>query len=190
VQLLESHHDKNADVIKKPVEVEAVDHLISKKKTEKEVEGREAVRQKAEGIQTEVADVMAGVEAPKEVISEKKGESGERRDITGGGQQTQDQKAQAAAAFAARRGLLTQEIMIKKIRSAIYDQIKLELKKAKVLQKNLATGSAQEYNTHIARIRRLQEALKSLLTSTFEAIKAIYFKYFTADGRRKPLDEV
>ncbi len=187
---MESHHDKNADVTKKPSEVEAVDNLISKKKTEKDTEGREAVRHSAEGIQTEVADVMTGVEAPKEVISEKKGESGEKGDISGGGQAQGDQKAQAAAAFAARRGLPTQEVMIKKIRSSIYTQIKQELKKAKSLEKNLSTGSAQEYNTAIARIRRLQEALKSLFTSTFEAIKVIYFKYFSADGRRKPMDEV
>jgi len=185
---LESHHDKNAETVKKPSEVEAVDNLISKKKTEKESDSREAVRQSAEGVQTEVADVMTGVEAPKEVISEKKGESGEKGDITGGGQQAHDQKAQAAAAFAARRGLPTQEIMIKKIRTAINEQIKLELKKAKSLQKNLSTGSAQEYSTTIAKVRRLQEALKSLFTSTFEAIKNIYFKYFSPDGRRKPRD--
>lgn len=188
---MESHHDKKADAIKKPSEVETVDKLISKKKTEKQAEGREAVRQKAEGVQTEVADVMTGVEAPKEVVSEKKGESGEKGDISGGGgQQQSDQKAQAQAAFAARRGLPTQEIMIKKIRTAIKAQIKLELKKAKGLKKNLSTGSAQEYNTAIAKVRRLQEAMKSLFTSTFEAIKSIYFKYFTADGRRKSLDDL
>jgi len=186
---LESHHDKNAETAKKPSEVEAVDKLISEKKTEKEAESRETVLQSTEGVQTEVADVMTGVEAPKEVISEKKGESGEKGDITGGGQQAQaGDDDQAAIAFAARRGLPTQEIMIKKIRTAINSQIKLELKKAKSLQKNLRTGSAQEYNTTIAKVRRLQEALKSLFTSTFEAIKNIYFKYFSPDGQRKPMD--
>ncbi|MBU1938103.1 hypothetical protein KKA04_00005 [Patescibacteria group bacterium] len=187
---MESNHDKKGDVTKKPSEVETVERLITRKKTEKEAEGREAVLQKAEGVQTEVADVMAGVEAPKEGVSDKKGETGERRDITGGAQQTQDQKAQAAAAFAARRGLPTQEIMIKKIRAAITEQIKLELRKAKTLEKNLAAGSAQEYSSAIAKVRRLQEALKSLLTSTFEAIKSLYFKYFSPDGHRKPMDEV
>lgn len=187
---MESHHDKNTDVIRKPTEVEIVEGLISKKKTEREAEGREAVMQSAEGVQTEVADVMAGVEAPKEKVSEKKGESGEKGDISGGTQSTQDQKAQAAAAFAARRALPTEEIMVKKIRTAINEQIKRELKKAKALKKNLTAGSAQEYNSTIAKVRRLQETLKSLLTSTFEAIKQLYFKYFRPDGRRKSLDEV
>lgn len=187
---MESHHDKNAEAIRKPSEVETIDSLISKKKSEKDNEGRDAVRQSAEGIQSEVADLMTGVEAPKEVVSEKKGESGEKGDITGGSQQQSDQKAQASAAFVARRGLPTQEIMIKKIRTAINAQIELELKKAKALEKNLATGSAQEYSTAIARVRRLQETLKSLFNSTFEAIKIVYFKYFSADGRRKPMDEV
>ena len=187
---MESHHDKNTEAVKKPSEIETVETLLEKKKSERESEGREAVMQSAESIQTEVADVMAGVEAPKEKVSEKKGESGEKRDIKGGGQSAQDQKAQAAAAFAARRGLPTEEIMIKKIRTAIQDQIRLELKKANALKKDLAAGSAQEYNSRIAKVRRLQETLKSLFTSTFEAIKSIYFKYFSADGRRKPMDDV
>ena len=187
---MESHHDKNTEAVKKPSEIETVETLLEKKKGEREAEGSEAIRQSAEGIQSEVADVMAGVEAPKEKISERKGESGEKGDIKGGGQSIQDQKAQAAAAFAARRGLPNEEVMIKKIRTAIQAQIKLELQKANALKKNLATGSAQEYNSRIAKIRRLQETLKSLFTSTFEAIKSIYFKYFSADGRRKPLDEV
>lgn len=187
---MESHHDKNTETIKKPSEIETVDTLIERKKSERTAEGHQAVRQKAEGVQSEVADLMAGVEGPKEKPSEKKGESGERRDLSGGGRQTQDPKAQASAAFAVRRGLPTEEIMIKKIRTAIQSQIKLELKKARALKRNLATGSAQEYSSRIARIRRLQETLKSLLTNTFEAIKTLYFKYFSADGRRKPLDEV
>lgn len=176
--------------IKKPIPVETVENLISRKKSEKAAEGQAAVRQSTEGIKGEVADVMAGVEAPKEGVSEKKGESGEKRDITGGGQQGVGQQNLAAIAFAARRSLPTEEIMIKKIRTAINAQIEMELKKAKKLQKNLAMGSAQEYNTTISRVRRLQETLKSLFTSTYEAIKNLYFRYFGTDGRRKPLDEV
>ncbi|MBN2306753.1 hypothetical protein JXD20_02100 [Candidatus Peregrinibacteria bacterium] len=187
---MESHHDKNTEVVKKPSEIETVETLLEKKKTEKESESREAVMKSAEGVQTEVADVMAGVEAPKEKISERKGESGNQGDIKAGSAALQAQKAQAAAAFAMRRGLPSEEIMIKKIRTAIQAQIKLELQKANALKKNLTTGSAQEYSSRIAKIRRLQETLKTLLTSTFEAIKSIYFKYFSASGRRKPLDEV
>jgi len=177
--------------MEKPSQTEAVDKLISKKKTEKEAEGRQAVLQSAEGTQTEVSDVMAGVEAPREGISEKKGESGEKGDITGGGQSTAGgQQDQGAIAMATRRGLPSEEIMIKKIRTAIKAQIKLEIQKAKKLEKHLATGSAQEYNTAVARVRRLQETMKSLLTSTFEAIKTIYKKYFNTEGGRKPLDEL
>jgi len=187
---LESHHDKSTEAPKKPSEVATVETLIEKKQSERQVEGQEAVMQSAEGVQTEVADVMSGVEAPKEKISEREGESGEKGDIKGGGQSAQGQKSQAAAAFAARRGLPTEEIMIKKIRTAIQTQIKIELQKANALKKNLAAGSAQEYNSRIAKIRRLQETLKSLFNSTFEAIKAVYFKYFRPNGVRKPLDEV
>lgn len=187
---MESHHDKNTEKIEKPSQTQTVDKLISEKKSEREAEGREAVMQSAEGVQSEVADVMAGVEAPKEGVSEKKGESGERRDISGGGQPQDDKRAQAARAFAARRGLPSEEIMIKKIRTAINTQIKLEMKKAEKLKKNLSTGSAQEYNTSIAKIRRLQETLKTLLNSTFEAVKTLYYKYFNAEGRRKKLDEL
>jgi hypothetical protein len=175
---------------KKTIPVETVENLISRKKSEKAAEGQAAIHQSTEGIKGEVADVMAGVEAPKEGVSEKKGESGEKRDITGGGQQGAAKQDMSAIAFAARRGLPTEEIMVKKIRTAINAQIKQELKKAMKLQKNLAMGSAQEYTTTISRIRRLQETLRSLFTSTYEAIKNLYFKYFGPDGHRKPTDEV
>ena len=188
---MESHHDKKTEKIEHQSKTEAVDKLISEKKSERATEGLKAVMESAEGVQTEVADVMAGVEAPREGVSEKKGESGERRDISGAGQQAQDdRKAQAAAAFAARRGLPREEIMIKKVRTAITAQIKMEMKKAIKLQKNLSTGSAQEYNTSIAKIRRLQETLKSLFNNTFEAVKGLYFKYFNAEGRRKSMEEL
>lgn len=185
-----STNDKNINKINKPDEVEAVDKLISDKKTERDAHGREIIRQSTEGVKGEVADVMAGVEGVKEGVSEKKGESGEQGDIRGGGggQAKGDDDDQAARAFAARRSLPTEEIMIKKIRTAIGAQIKLEMKKAKQLEKNLSTGSAEDYHTTIARVRKLQEALKSLLSGTFEYIKDVYFKYFGSDGRRKPLD--
>jgi len=173
---VEAGQENKGKEVRKPVQVETVEKLISRKKTEREAEGHEAVRQSTEGIKGEVADVMAGVEAPKPA------EAGEKKGAV--------QQNMAASAFAARRSLPTEEIMIKKIRTAISAQIKQELKKAIKLQKNLAMGSAQEYSTTISRIRRLQETLKSLLTSTYEAIKNLYFRYFGPDGRRKPMDEV
>jgi len=188
--VLESGHEIKGKEAIKPVQVETVEKLISRKKSEKEAEGRAAVLQSAEGVQGEVADVMAGVEAPKEGVSEKKGESGEKGDIKGGGGQQAQAQDPAFDAFAARRSLPTEEIMIKKIRTAISIQIKQELKKAIKLQKNLNMGSAQEYNMTISRIRRLQETLRSLFNNTYEAIKTMYFKYFGTDGRRKPTDEL
>lgn len=171
---------------------EATDRLISEKKSERYKEGQEAIQQSAEGIKSDVADVMAGMEAPKEGISERKGESGEKGDIRGGGgqAQTSDDQNQPVGSFVVKRGLPNEEIMIKKIRSAINEQIKQELKKAKVLEKNLAFGSAHEYGKAMAKIRQLQESLKSLFESTFEKIKEMYFKYFSSEGRRKTPDKL
>ena len=80
---MESHHDKPVAPSKKPTQTEAVDNLISKKQAERAQEGARPVQESAVGVQTEVADVMGGVEGPKEVISEAKGESGEKGDIKG-----------------------------------------------------------------------------------------------------------
>ncbi|MDH5597286.1 MAG: hypothetical protein OEY44_04220 [Candidatus Peregrinibacteria bacterium] len=185
---MESNHE-HKDLSKKPTQTEAVEDLISKKQAEKAAEGMRVVQESAAGIQSEVAEVMGGVEAPKEKISERKGESGEQGDIkASSGQATA--AAQQLAASMQRRALPTHEIMIKKIRTAIKVQIKEEVKKAKKLSKHLDQGSAEEYNTSIRKIRRLQETLKSLLTSTVEVIKSTYFKYFSADGRRKSLEEL
>jgi len=173
---------------KKPSITESVEELISKKKAEKVAEGTAKVTEKAAGVQTEVSEVMAGVEKPKERVSEKKGETGEKRDITGG---------KAAAGTAQKIGaamkaaiLPSEEVMVRKIRAVINAQIKMEIKKAKRLQKQLTTGGAQEYNSTIARIRKLKEVLASLFTATYEFIKNIYVKYFTPEGKRKPFDEI
>ncbi len=186
---MESSHENKDTVKNKPAEVETVDKLISEKNTEKKQEARAKVRQSAEGVQTEVADVMSGVETSKEVVSEVKSETGERGDITTGGQQNDDSTQQIHSTIAVRP-LPSQEIMVRKIRTAINAQIKMELRKAAKLKKTITTGGAQEYNSHIAKIRRLKETLKTMLTSTFEIIKVTYLKYFTEDGRRKNPDEV
>ena len=86
--------------------------------------------------------------------------------------------------------LPTEEVMIKKVRTAIKIQIKHEIKKAKRLEKNLSSGSAQEYNTTIAKIRSLKEVLSSLMHATFAFVKNVYSKYFTAEGKRRSVDEL
>jgi hypothetical protein len=173
---------------KKPTVTESVEELILKKKSEREDVGAKEVHEKAAGVQTEVSEVMAGVEKPKEKVSEREGETGEKRDITG---------AKAVAGAAQKIGaamkaaiLPSEEIMVKKIRAVINAQIKMEIKKAKRLQKQLTTGGAQEYNSTIARIRKLKEVLASLLTATYEFVKNLYLKYFTPEGKRRSLDEI
>ncbi len=174
--------------IKKLTITESVDGLINKKKSEKAAEGEAAVQQSAEGIKGEVADVIGGAEKPKEVVSEKKGESGQKGDLKGGGQK--DDEDRQIAAHIQGITLPTEEIMIKKVRTAIKVQIKHEMKKAKKLEKNLVTGSAQEYNTTIAKIRSLKEVLSSLMHATFAFVKNIYSKYFSSDGKRKDISDL
>ena len=171
---------------KKPNITESVENLIAKKKAERASTGAAEVKEKAVGVQSEVAEVMAGVEKPKEKVSEREGESGEKGDIKAGkaGAGAAQYISPAAQTFA----LPGEERMIKKIRIAIRHQIKLEQKKAKRLQKNLTTGSAQEYNQTIARIRTLKEILASLFTATYDFIKGVYLKYFTPTGESKPLE--
>jgi hypothetical protein len=173
---------------RKPTITESVEDLISKKKSERQMAGTKEVHEKAAGIQTEVSEVMAGVEKPKEKVSEREGETGEKKDITGG---------KAAVSTAQKIGgivktviLPSEEVMVRQIRAVINAQIKMEIKKAKKLQGQLTTGGAQEYNCTIARIRKLKEVLASLLTATYEYIKSLYFKYFTPEGKRMSDEEI
>jgi hypothetical protein len=172
---------------KRPTVTESVENLIAKKKAERASTGAAEVQEKAVGVQSEVAEVMAGVEKPKEKVSEREGESGEKGDIKAG-------KGAAAAQYISPAvqsfSLPGEERMIKKIRIAIKHQIKLEQKKAKRLEKNLTRGGAQEYTQTIARIRTLKEILASLLTATYDFVKGVYLKYFTPDGKKKHLEEI
>lgn len=179
--------DQNNEALKKKQSVtESVDNLISQKESQRGAESMNQVMQHAEGVQTEVADLMAGVDKPSDKISERKEGTGERRDIGGGSKgQSDDGQATQIRSNLRRKPLPSQEIMIKKIRSAINSQIELELKVVKKLEKNLANGDADEYNERVAKIRKLKEVLKSLLGSTFEVVKGVYFKYFGQDGKRK-----
>ncbi len=184
--------DQNSEALKKKQSAsESVDNLISQKESQRGAEGMNQVMQQAEGVQTEVADLMAGVDKPSDKISERKEGTGERRDIGGGsgsGSTQDDGQATQIRSNLRRRALPSQEIMIKKIRSAINSQIESELKVVKKLEKNLATGGADEYNQRVAKIRHLKQMLKSLLGSTLEAVKGVYFKYFGQDGKRKLTD--
>jgi hypothetical protein len=185
-----SNHNNAEHVPKKASPSEAVDNLISKKKSEKAGEGMQEVYESAEGVQSEVADVMSGVEGISDKVSEKKSESGERRDISGGSAQQRDDRAATISQGIRSKKLPREEVMVTKVRTAINDQIKKELQEAKKLDNHLDSGSAQEYSKKIARIRKLQETLNSLAQEAYQYVKNLYLKYFSSDGRRKKPDEL
>lgn len=174
--------------IKKPSLTESVDSLISKKQLEKSAELNATLQQSTEGIQGEVADLMAGSEKPKEKISEKKGESGEKGDIKASSGGEDDGQVSQIISNLSTYNFPSEEVMIKKVRTAINSQIKMEMKKAAKLKKNLATGSAEEYNSSIARIRKLKGILSNLFSQTVDLVKNLYSKYFTPDGKRKDFE--
>lgn len=181
--------ERNKEVSQaKPKPLETVTDFISKKDNERQSDGMNKVMEQVGAIQEGVGEVMAGVEAFSDKVSEKKGETGEKGDIRTGGQPItgdDQQTAQQIRSGLTRRALPKEEIMVKKIRTAINFQIKEEFRNAFKLEKNLVTGSAQEYNVRIARIRRLKETLASLFHNTMEKIKEMYTRYFSTDGRRK-----
>jgi hypothetical protein len=184
-----NHHPEAAP--KAPTLNESVDSLIAKKKAERAREGENAVRQSAENIQGEVADLMSGVEAPSDKISERNSENKGDRDIkSGGGSSGDDDGASTIMQGIAQYVFPNEDVMIKKVRTAIQAQIRREEKRAKKLEKNLTVGGAQEYNSAIARIRKLKESLSSLVTATMHALKEIYVKYFTPKGFRRPMGEI
>ncbi len=174
---------------KKPAAAESVESFLARKRTERGHEGAKEVQRSAEGIQHEVAEVMAGVEKPKEELSEKGEKKGEQK--AGGGSQAQA----GAGDFEGSENWQSvifpdEEVMVKKIRTAIELQIKIEMKKAKRLEKNLTAGGAQEYSAAIGRIRRLKILLFSLWTATVGYVKTLYMKYFRPDGHRRNPEEV
>jgi hypothetical protein len=183
---VEANHDNKESVNKTKSVTEDAEKLIAKKQAERADEGMRIVQESAQGVQSEVADVMGGMEAAKETVSERKGESGEKGDIkaSGGGQAQDDDDGTYVTASGIRRVIPTEEIMIKKIRAAINIQIKQEMKRALQLQKTISSGGAHEYNNSIAKIRRLKEVLASLATSAYEAIKGLYLKYFGINGKQ------
>lgn len=173
----------------KPSTKESVESFIKKKKAEKKAEVGEAVSEKMEVTKGEVAEVMEGVEAPKEKVSERAGERGEKGIPTGAAGVAGDE-AQAIAVQLKDYHFPSEEVMVKKIRTAITAQIKIEWKNATRFRKNLDSGGADGYNRAIARIRHLKQVLASLFTATLGFLKNMYAKYFTPDGKRRKLEEI
>ncbi len=174
---------------KKPSAHESVESFIGKKKAEKEVEVGEAVSQKMSGVGEDVAEVMGGVEKPSEKASKKAGEKGEGKMPTGKAISDDDQ-AQQIQANLKDYHFPSEEVMVKKIRTAIQVQIKLERKKAKKFEGNLTSGGSDGFNKSISRIRSLKQVLASLFTATVGFVKNLYAKYFTSDGKRRKLEEI
>jgi hypothetical protein len=182
--------NKHSEAHKKPASHE-VQSFIDKKKHERADRISAEVTRKMQGTKEGVADIMGGIEStetPKDYVSEKKGESGEQRDIKGGGGGKRDDSK-----FVSQipdSVLPSEQMMVRRVRIAIKMDIERELKRAFSLQGSLKDGSAQEFNSSIARIRSLKEVLASLFTATFSFIKDLYLKYFTVDGRRRGAGEV
>lgn len=168
--------------VKKPTATESVDSLIGKKTAEREAKVASGAAEKIAGTQAEVAEVIGGMEKPSEKPSEKKGESGGKGDLKGGGGGDQGQAGAVQFQLKDYR-FPPQEVMVKKIRKAIVRQIEKELKNAKRLQSKITAGGAADYNTAIARIRKLKDTLASLFTATVDFLKNLYMKYFTPEGR-------
>lgn len=176
-------------VPRKPTLIESVEDFIARKKTDQKAEGAREVQASAESVQREVAEVMAGAEKPKEELQEKGEKKGEQK---GGGYAAQTtQSAEVSTAEDWHGVILPDEtVMIKKIRTAITLQIKIEMKKARKFESSLTSGSAQQYSTTIARVRKLKSILASLWTATIDYVKDLYKKYFRPDGQSRNLEEI
>lgn len=179
--------NQNPEVSKKISAKERVDSLIDRKQAEKEAEISAGAAEKMAGTQTEVADVMGTAEKPSEKVSKRVGEKGEGS--MPAGSTAGDEEAQVIAAQLKDYVFPSEEIMVKKIRTAINAQIKMEWKNALKFRKNLGGGGADSYNKSISKIRQLKQMISSLFGATFGFIKDFYVKYFTPDGKRRTVGE-
>jgi hypothetical protein len=176
---------------KKPSVKSSVESLIERKKAEKQSQIAESAAQKMAGTKEGVAEVMGGMEKPSEKISEKKGESGEKGDIKGGGGSGGTTDDSQFAGVTIKDYVFPSEVvMVKKIRTAINAQIKLEWKKAQRMSRDLDKGGADGYNKSIARIRHMKEMMFSLFNMTVGFLKNMYVKYFTPDGKRREIEDI
>lgn len=163
---------------------ESVEGLIQRKKHERDVQVGREVDQKMAGTQEGVAEVMAGVEKPKERVSERKGETGEKGDIRGG-QIGDDDQAQQIRTQLKDYHFPPTEVMVRAVRGAIQADIHRNWKLAKKYQKKLHSGGTSDYNEAVAKVRTLKELMYSLYTATVDFMKKLYMRYFTPDGKRR-----
>ena len=175
---------------KKPTATESVDNLIGKTKAKREAEVSESVTGKMTGVQEEVSEIITGAEKPSEKVSKRAGEKGEGRGPAKGKAGTTGDDDQVVAFSIKDYHFPSEEIMVRKVRTAINAQIKLEWKKAKKFRGNLGSGGANGYNRTISKIRELKQLISTLFTATFSYLKNMYVKYFTPDGKRRRMEEI
>lgn len=164
----------------------SIQSLIDRKKAERESGVARSAESKMAQTKEGVADILAGSEKPSDKISERKGESGEQGDITGGsGGASSSDDSQSVSFDLKDYDFPNEEVMISKIRNEIKSQIAEEWANARRFRKDLLTGGADGYSKAIARIRRLNEMMISLYSLTVGFLKNMYAKYFTPDGKRR-----
>ncbi len=183
------HENESAN--QRPSVLSDVVGVAEKKDSERSSESASVVQQQADAIQGSVADVLGGMEGKVDKGPSERNREDKRGQGSGGTVVQSDDDAQQAAQIKSglTRALPTQNIMIRKVRSAITRQIKAEKKKVKKLEKMISKGKADEYNSSVARVRRLQEVLRSLAHAAFDKVKEMYFRYFGSDGQKKTVSE-
>lgn len=182
------HESKEAPA-KKLNTSESVDSLIQKKQAEKSSEVSASAEAKMAGVQEDVESLI-GINKPSEKISERKGESGEKGDLKSSSRSDDDEQQATQIRYTIKDySFPSEEIMIKKIRTAIQLQIKDEWKKAKKYRKNLVRGGSANYSESIAKIRKLKNIVSNVFTHTMHTLKEMYVKYFTPDGKRRTSED-
>jgi len=178
------------EALKKPTVSESAKSVVERapKKTEKPKLSKE-VSKGLVGTQEGVAEVLAGVEKPSEQVSKAVGERGAQGQLKKGGVSDQGAKVQGIRAGLQDYTFPSEEVMVKHIREAIEDQIRLEWRRALSFEKRIGRGGAEAYNTSIAKIRKLKDLISSLFTSTIDFLKNVYIKYFLPNGKRRKIGE-
>lgn len=187
--MAKTNHNPEVQQPKKTV-TRSVEDLINKKKAEKESGASESAAAKMQGTKEDV-DVIVGMEKPSEKISEKVGEKGENKGSSGvKATQSDDDEEQIAKINIKQYKFPSDEVMIRKIRTAINAQVKEEWAKAAKYQGKLSNGNAAKYTKTIAKIRALKQILSTLFSSAAGFLKEVYIRYFMPNGKRRRLEDV